>query len=85
LTRCDAAIMVGETVVPSIGSTIARTAGESPATLFASASGSGTSPSAAKNASISGVSRGGELKPTTRSTSLAARTSALSAIPGIDA
>ncbi len=77
--------MVGETVVPSIGSTIARTSGGSSATLAASASASGTLPSARKKACVSGVRRGGGTKSARCSTRRAARTSALSAIPGIDA
>ena len=82
--RVEAEIIVGETAAPSIGSTIWRTSGGSSATTRSSSDGSGTSPSSASSASVSGMSRGACRNAAARSMRRAARTSALSAIPGIE-
>ena len=83
---CDAAIIVGATVIPSSGSTISAATG-SIARAAASASlgrRHRVGRRASRNPSVSGISTGSGANAPSRSISRAALTSALSAIPGIE-
>ena len=83
--RREPVIMVGEIAMPRIGSTVARSSGGRLRTVRSSSRGAGTRPRAEKSASVSGIRRGGWRISATRWMSRAARTSALSAIPGMEA
>ena len=82
----EAAIIVGATVSERIGSIIAPSGGSSRSSSSPSESSAGVRPvTAAKNASVSGMSRREGRKSASRSTSRAAFTSALSASSGAEA
>ena len=84
---CEAVIIVGETVIPTSGSTSSAASGSTArATSSTCSASSGGAPVTASNsAATSGSSRGSGENSPNRSIRAAALTSALSAIPGIDA
>ena len=83
---CDAEIMVGENVAARRGSTTSAAAGATLRVRSTASVAGGTSPSTTpRNSSSSGPSCGSGRNAASRSISRAALTSALSAMPGIEA